>query len=157
MLSAELLCFRCFQWKSQVPSFSGLWLYTVKGLACATLNMLQKEAHVRDKSSPLFSPPDHTASCYQVSPRCERDCTGFFQGKLLSSRLSSCKKLEAAPGPNQSNNGPFTFNMASREVGKAEQVSRIAARRLPTAGPFKKMNSECQTAYIYFLHQRLAN
>lgn len=157
MLFPELLCFHCFQWKLQAPSFSRLWLYSVKGLACATLKMLQKEAHIRDKSSPLFSPPDHTASCNQVPSRCERNYTGIFQGKLLSSRPSSCKKPEAAPGPQAINNGPFTFNVASREVGKAEQVSCIAARRLPTTSPFEKMNSEHQTCCIYCLHQRLAN
>jgi len=50
--------------------------------------------------------------------------------------------------------------MARREVGKAEQLSCVAVRQLPTIGPFKKMNSEChQTSciYIYFLHQKLAN
>lgn len=130
----------------------------MKGLACATLKMLQKEAHVRDKSSPLFSPPYRTASCYEVPSRCERDYTGVFQGKLLSSKLSSCKKLEAAPGPRPINNGPFTFIVAGREVGEAKQVSCIAARQLPTTGPFKKMNSDRQqTTSIYFLHQRLAN
>lgn len=142
MLSSELLCFHRFQWKLPVPSFSRLWQYSVKGTTCATLKKPRKEAHVRDKSAPLFSPPDHTASRYQVSSCCERDYTCAFQEKLLCSRLSSCEKHKAAPGP--TNNGPFTFTMASREVGKAEQVSWTAARRLPTTSPFQNMNSEHQ-------------
>lgn len=44
----------------------------------------------------------------------------------------------------QINNGPFTFNMASRKVGKAEQVSCIAARRLATTGLFRRRSSEHQ-------------
>jgi len=57
MLFSELLGFHCFQWKLQVPRF---WMYSMKGLTCATLKMLHKEACIRDKSSPLFSTRSHS-------------------------------------------------------------------------------------------------
>lgn len=111
MLFSKLICFHCFQWKLEVPSFSRLGLYSTKSLACATLRTLKEEAHARDKSSPLFRPPDHTASCHQVSCPCERGYTGVFQGRLLSSSLS-CKKLGAALRTRPVNDGPLT---SSRE------------------------------------------
>lgn len=107
MLFSEVIRFHCFQWKLEVSSFSKLGLYSTKSLARATLRMPQEEAHARDKSSPLFCPPDHTASCHRVSSPCERGYTGVFQGRLLSSNLS-CKKLGAALGTRAVNDGPLT-------------------------------------------------
>lgn len=111
MLFSKLIRFHCFQWKLHVPSSSRLGLYSTKSLACATLRMLQKEAHARDKSSPLFSPPDHTAPCHWVFPPCERGYTGVSQGRAPSSSLS-CKKLGAALGTWPINDGALS---SSRE------------------------------------------
>lgn len=119
MFFSKLIHLHCFQWKLQVPSFSRLGLYRLKSLACANLRMLQKEDHARDKSSPLFCPPHHTASCHRVSSPSEKGYTAVFQGGVLSCSLS-CEKLGAALGARAITDGPFT---SSREKQRGYPAS----------------------------------
>lgn len=142
MFFSKLIHFHCFQWKLQVPSFSRLGLYSMKNLACANLRMLQKEDHARDKSSPLFCPPHHTASCHRVSSPSEKGYTAVFQGGVLSCSWAA-RNLEQPLEHEQ------LLMVHSPPAGRS-RAGILHHCEVATTGPFQKRNSEPQqTSHTY--------
>lgn len=124
MLFSELLCFQSFQWKLQVPSFSRLSLYSVKGLACATQNPTKRSPRQRQKLV-LCSVHQITQLHIIKSPLAVREIMLVFSKENCS--VSDCRVVRNLKQLLDHNQSIMAHSTSTWPAGKQEKQSRYPA------------------------------